>query len=296
MDKVSSNSYGIFGAGAIGSAIGSSLQKTGAPVVFWDKEKSRCSVPTLNQFTKQATHIIICLPSWLHPGILEELASYIQDNHVIISVAKGVGDDFIRVDEMLAEQFADRNCFGLMDGPMLADEVQAGRHGYAMFALSRSECAGSMASDCSRAGIILRATDDLKSTALCAVLKNIYALAFGIHDGLGLGANSKGALAVMVLNEMKEIMHHFQADETFITSYAGLGDLLATGWSELSYNHRIGKSLAAGLTADGIGGEGVHALGQIHQKLSVQDFTILQLLDHIINYGASPKLLNEILD
>jgi len=65
-------------------------------------------------------------------------------------------------------------------------------------------------------------------------LKNIYALLLGMADGLGTTDNRKGYLTAKATNEMADIIEILGAKKETAFSVAGLGDLVATGFSECS--------------------------------------------------------------
>jgi glycerol-3-phosphate dehydrogenase (NAD(P)+) len=79
-------------------------------------------------------------------------------------------------------------------------------------------------------------------------MKNVMAVAAGISDGLGLGANAKASLLCRGLAEMGVVLKALGGQGTTLYGLAGLGDLLATANSPLSRNYRFGNQLAAGAT------------------------------------------------
>jgi glycerol-3-phosphate dehydrogenase (NAD(P)+) len=75
----------------------------------------------------------------------------------------------------------------------------------------------------------------------------VIALAAGVSDGLGLGANARASLLCRGLAEIGVVLEALGGQSATLYGLAGLGDLLATATSSLSRNQRCGSLLAAGL-------------------------------------------------
>ena len=78
---------------------------------------------------------------------------------------------------------------------------------------------------------------------LGGALKNIYALAAGIADGLGLGTNTRAALITRGLAEMSRLGVKMGANPLTFMGLAGLGDLVLTCTGDLSRNRTVGLKL-----------------------------------------------------
>lgn len=83
-------------------------------------------------------------------------------------------------------------------------------------------------------------------TEAAGALKNVMALAAGISDGLGLGANARASLLCRGLAEIGVVLQALGGQPATLYGLAGLGDLLATATSTLSRNQRFGGLLAGG--------------------------------------------------
>src|SRR5947209_1487724 len=89
-------------------------------------------------------------------------------------------------------------------------------------------------------------TQDVVSVELGGALKNIFALAAGISDGLGLGDNSKAALVTRSLTELVRLGVAMDGNANAFYGLSGAGDLVLTCYSERSRNHTVGKRLGCG--------------------------------------------------
>jgi glycerol-3-phosphate dehydrogenase (NAD(P)+) len=81
---------------------------------------------------------------------------------------------------------------------------------------------------------------------LCGALKNIIAIAAGAAERLGFGDNGKAGLITRGLAEITRLGIAAGANPMTFAGLAGLGDVIATCYSALSRNHRLGVELAKG--------------------------------------------------
>ena len=115
-------------------------------------------------------------------------------------------------------------------------------------------------------------SDDLIGVQVGGACKNVMAIAAGISDGLGFGANARAALITRGLHEITLLgLALGGRPETFM-GLAGLGDLALTCTDDQSRNRRMGLALARGLSVDQAQGEiqqeveGVMTAREIHQQ------------------------------
>ena len=278
---------GIVGNGRIGAALGGALGKGNWGVKYFDARKELSSVTSLAELGEASDVIIIAAPSWTNREIALELKPHAKGK-LIVTVAKGVEPGFLTMEDMLAHVSGGSFDHGVLYGPMLASEIANEKPASLLLATSSSKWANTF-SDNSKLKIIY--SDDPKSIALCGVLKNIFAISLGINDGLGLGHNSKGALAVGIIDEFQRLLSKLGGDPKQANSLAGLGDLLATGWSDLSFNHRMGKLLAKDPENHPPKGEGVASLREIKAKVDLTDYPVLGATYAIVFESAKPSTI-----
>src|SRR5690606_38591265 len=89
-------------------------------------------------------------------------------------------------------------------------------------------------------------SSDLIGVQLGGALKNALAIASGIADGLGFGANTRAALLTRGLAEITRLTVRLGGRAETMTGLAGIGDLLLTCTDNQSRNRRLGLLLAAG--------------------------------------------------
>ncbi len=90
------------------------------------------------------------------------------------------------------------------------------------------------------------AGSDLIGVELAGALKNVIAIAAGIIDGLGLGANTQAALMTRGLHEITRLGVAMGAEPDTFRGLAGMGDLVLTCTGGLSRNRQLGQRLGRG--------------------------------------------------
>ena len=89
-------------------------------------------------------------------------------------------------------------------------------------------------------------SDDVAGIELGGALKNIFAIAAGVSDGLGLGDNSKAALVTRSLAELIRLGNALGGRRETFHGLSGIGDLMVTCFSKHSRNRAVGERLGRG--------------------------------------------------
>ena len=142
---------------------------------------------------------------------------------------------------------------GYLTGPSHAHDVAASKPTAMVLAMNRSEqelieLQESISSEHMR---IYRSEDRI-GVGLGSCLKNVYAIATGISDGLGLGDNARAALLTRSMNEMINLGLALGGESETFFGLGGFGDLIGTCMGEWSRNRNFGLALAQGGTPTGI--------------------------------------------
>ncbi len=128
-------------------------------------------------------------------------------------------------------------------------------------------------------------------------VKNVVAIAAGIADGLGFGANAMAALITRGLAEISRLAVRKGANPLTLSGLSGLGDLVLTCSSDLSRNRTVGRGLAEGKTADDIQrelgqvAEGVRnakSARELARRLGVE-MPITEAIYRVLYENVSPK-------
>jgi len=92
-------------------------------------------------------------------------------------------------------------------------------------------------------------SNDLIGIQVGGAVKNVIAIATGIADGLGCGANARAALITRGLREITRLATALGAHEETLMGLAGMGDLVLTCTDDQSRNRRFGLALGRGQSA-----------------------------------------------
>jgi glycerol-3-phosphate dehydrogenase len=130
---------------------------------------------------------------------------------------------------------------------------------------------------------IVETTTNPVSVSLAGVLKNVYAVALGIADGLTLSGNEKGWITARAIREMREIAGALGVDPDAVLGTAGVGDFVATGYSVHSRNRETGIEIVVTGTCN-VRGEGLNSLPFLIERLGKEKaaaFPLLMLINTI---------------
>ena len=229
----------IIGKGAWGRGIGAALERNNHSITYIERDKK-----WPENFT--ADWIFVALPC---QALRHRLLELKLPQAPLISLTKGIEiETGLSASEVLRETAPEHGVV-VLSGPSLAHEVEKGLP-TALVAASHTE---NLARD---AQLLLRSrtlrvyrSQDPMGVELGGALKNIYAIAVGMAEGLQVGENGKAALVTRSLAEMVRLSALWEnkgaKKETFF-GLSGMGDLVLTAYSKHSRNHQIGLAIAQG--------------------------------------------------
>ncbi|MES2831944.1 MAG: NAD(P)H-dependent glycerol-3-phosphate dehydrogenase [Pseudomonadota bacterium] len=135
---------------------------------------------------------------------------------------------------------------GVLSGPSFAQEVAHGLPcALTVASTSAVLCQQVVAAVHSRT-LRIYSTDDVIGVEVGGAVKNILAIATGVIDGMGLGANARAALITRGLVEITRLGVVLGGRSETFMGLTGMGDLLLTCTGELSRNRQVGLGLAQG--------------------------------------------------
>jgi glycerol-3-phosphate dehydrogenase (NAD(P)+) len=225
----------------------------------------------------------------LHANPHEELARRIRDRLppgcLCLSVAKGLDEQGRTPAAALTAALGEQGRFGMIYGPMISEELLAGRPGFAELGTSRAEDFERAADLFAGTGLYLRHTADVAGISWAAILKNVYVPLLGATEELGFGDNARGFLIAEAFREIERAVAIKGGRPGTAYGLAGLGDLITTGTSSGSLHRRVGRELARGdldslRPGSAVHVEGLHTLALIERfgLLELKDFPLLQLM------------------
>ena len=165
---------------------------------------------------------------------------------VAISLCKGLeSETFLRPEEVIRAELPGV-CTGTLSGPTNAAEVAAALPVAVVFATDAPvEVAERIQREFSNDAFRIYLSADVVGVELGGSLKNIYAIAAGICDGMRLGANARASLLTRALAEMSRIIASFGGNAETVQGLGVIGDLIATATADWSRNRTFGLAIGS---------------------------------------------------
>lgn len=237
----------------------------------------------LEDAAPRADIVLFCLPASPHREVAERIAPLLRKDCLCLSIAKGLDEAGQTAAQIFADVFASHQAHALLYGPMISEEIRAGHYAFAQLGCKNMDSFTKIRDLYKGTRLYIEHTLDITGISWSVILKNVYAMVFGMADELQLGDNMRGYLSVAALRELDEIVLTMGGQACSPYHLAGLGDLITTATSENSHHHELGRMLARGET-EGIEGEGVHTLKMVSQYhlLREADYPLFHLIHEIV--------------
>ncbi len=166
-------------------------------------------------------------------------------NHHIVICSKGIE---ISSSKFLTDVFQEMMPFksiSILSGPSFSNEVSQSLPTAVTLATKDKKDFENISKLIPNKKFRIYYSNDLIGTQIGGALKNIYAIAAGVAEGLNLGENAKSALISRSFAEMTRYGKKFKADKNTLFGLSGLGDLILTCSSKNSRNTQFGIKLAS---------------------------------------------------
>jgi len=245
-----------------------------------------------------AAAVFVAVPSPTMRENAKRLVGTFADGTALISASKGLEPGTLnRMSAVLAEELPAAR-IGALSGPNLAREIVRDLPAPTVVASEDGEVCALVQRALSSPSLRVYTNEDLVGTEFGGALKNVIALGAGIVDGMGLGDNAKAGFVNRGLAEITRLGLAAGAQPATFAGLAGMGDLVATCYSALSRNHRVGVELArGGLLADVIvrlGGEVAEGVNTTPAALALAgtlgvEMPITELTNRVLFEGLSPR-------
>jgi glycerol-3-phosphate dehydrogenase (NAD(P)+) len=310
----------VLGAGSWGTALAILLARNGHAVRLWGHEpavmaelKSRRRnvrflpdapfpdglepLGDLDAALADGADILIVVPSHAFREVLTRIAPQLGASRRLAWASKGLEMASCKLLNQVADEILPASLpRAVISGPTFAREVAAGLPTAATVASTDAATAEYFAARLHGNTFRAYTSCDVIGVELGGALKNVLAIAAGISDGLGFGANSRAALITRGLAEMIRLGEALGGRRETFMGLAGVGDLVLTATDDQSRNRRMGLALGRGQTREqahqAIGQvvEGVDTAREIH-KLGGQsgvDLPISEQVYQVIYKGLDP--------
>ena len=262
-------SIAVVGAGSWGTALALLLHENGAAVTVWGHDPEAIAkirelrenqtylpgvrLPEAVQLTsnlesiKHADLVLLVVPSRAMREIASRLGTIeLGKNTLLLSCTKGVErGSGLRMSEILSETLPGHP-IAVLSGPSHAEEVSRGAHTAVVLGCTEAAFGKDLQSLFFSKNFRAYTSSDVTGIELGGALKNIFAIAAGVCDGLGLGDNTKAALVTRSLAELVRLGCAMGGQRDTFQGLSGIGDLMVTCFSKHSRNRLVGERLARG--------------------------------------------------
>jgi len=300
----------VLGSGSWGTAMALHIARQDYEVYLWGRSEEKLAhmqaarentvylpgipfpdnlhvVSDLPSAMAQAEAVFCMVPSHGFVHMLEQIQPHYRPNVPFIWGTKGMLD---YQGKLVCLHEAVNNILGasipqaIISGPTFASEVAAELPAAVVVAAKNKAVATKLQLLLHSEVFRVYTSDDIVGVQICGAVKNVLAVAAGISDGLGLGANTRSALITRGLVEMRRIAVAVGCRQDTLMGLSGMGDLILTATSDLSRNRRLGLALGQGMSVQ----QAQASIGQVIE--STYNATLLQ------SYGRKNQLEMPITD
>lgn len=275
----------VVGAGSWGTALGAVLASKSWPVTLWDIDPevlddvrthhrnarylpgielpaTLTSSVDLAEAMSGAELVVVVVPSHVTRSAVRAMSKHLMEGALVCCAVKGIEiDTLATMSEVLHQELPTEvhPRLTFLSGPSFAVEVARGMPTAVTVAGTDEEARRAVQEAFAVPTFRVYTSDDVVGIEVAGCVKNVVAIASGICDGLGFGANARAALITRGLVEITRLAVAMGAQPVTLSGLSGMGDLLLTCSSELSRNYRVGRGLGQGKALDDV----VAELGQV---------------------------------
>ncbi len=286
----------VIGAGSWGTALALVLAGNDHSVYLWGRDSAhmaalrsqRCNqqflpganfpetlqiVDDLDLCLQTCDDIVLAVPCAGVRETLETIANKTSNNLNICITCKGMEPASHALIHRVVE-----DCLGkkastvVLSGPSFAAEVAVGLPTAVTIAGQDSKTTSWFAEKFHNEVFRTYTHDDIIGVQVGGAVKNVMAIAAGIADGLGFGANTRAALITRGLAEIIRLGVVMGGRQETFMGLTGLGDLVLTCTDNQSRNRRFGLELAKGETVDDACkniGQAIEGINTAHEVLQL---------------------------
>lgn len=273
----------VIGAGSWGTALAILLARNGWPTLLWARDPARVTEMArsrsnarylpglvfperlelesdLAAVVARTQDLLIVVPSCAFLSTLEQIAELAPKRPRLAWATKGFDPGTGRLlHQVVAEVFPPDTPTAVLSGPTFAAEVARGLPTALTAASAWPDFAATLARRLHNRAFRVYTSEDVVGVQFGGAVKNVFAIAAGITDGLEFGSNARAALVARALAEMIRIGKALGGRAETFMGLAGVGDLVLTCTDDQSRNRRLGLALGRGESM----AEAVTGIGQV---------------------------------
>ena len=214
------------------------------------KLKGNINATTDISVIKNSEMVVFCVPSDSFREVSEKASEYINESVQLVTATKGVEKNKFNLMSQVLNEYMNNNPIGILSGPNLAQEIAAEQLSGTVIASKDKSLQKNVIDIFGSDFFRVYENDDPYGVEMGGAIKNIYAIACGIADGLNSGENTVGMIMTRGLGEMSRLAVELGANPQTFLGLSGVGDLITTCASPLSRNHKFGKYIGEGLSVE----------------------------------------------
>ncbi|MBN2886292.1 MAG: NAD(P)-dependent glycerol-3-phosphate dehydrogenase [Chromatiaceae bacterium] len=321
MSTPSGKRIAVLGAGSWGTALAIQLCRNAHAVRLWSHEQAQVDAlirdgenrhflpgvalppaiaPTASLETalSDADACLVVVPSHAFASVMAVVAPLLPAELGLAWATKGLDPTSgALLHEVARAELGAGVSLALVSGPSFAGEVARGLPTALSVASEDADFAARIAALLHGGRFRAYTSTDIIGVEVCGAAKNVLAIATGIADGLGFGANARAALVTRGLAELTRLGQALGGRFETFTGLAGMGDLVLTCTDNQSRNRRMGLALAGGELLEsarariGQEVEGVVTARTLHElaaRLGVE-MPISEQVYRVLYAGVSPE-------
>ncbi len=261
----------VLGAGSWGTALAIHLARAGRATTLWARRAEVAAAlrsrrenadylpgrpfpegleiaDDLERALRDATLVLFVVPAQASRAIFARAAPAIGGSVDLVIASKGIEQDsLLRLSQVLSQILADRRSERVtaVSGPSFAAEVARGDP-TAVVAAGPEAAARRVQEALSSGNLRVYRNSDLVGVELAGAIKNVVAIAAGIVEGIGFGANTRAALITRGMAEVARLGTALGGRAATFAGLAGMGDLILTCTGALSRNRSVGVEVGRG--------------------------------------------------
>lgn len=260
----------ILGAGSWGTALALYLSRLGQEVRLWTYDQAHAqemqssrvnkrylsehqfsdtlfATSSLTEALANVNDVLIAVPSVVFRSTLVTLKPLMTNNMRIAWATKGLDHDSSQLLHHVAREILGAEIpLAVLSGPSFAREVAAGLPTAVVMASEDVMFANDLVMRFNSQIFRAYTCNDITGVEVGGVVKNVLAIATGISDGMGFGANARCALITRGLAEMTRLGLALGGHTDTFTGLSGVGDLVLTCTDDQSRNRRFGLAVGKG--------------------------------------------------
>lgn len=258
---------GVIGAGAWGTALAVAAARAGRRVTLWARESEvvgsiatdrqnhmflpgvelPASISGTGSLTEavKADALLLVTPAQHARPMLAAFAPNLSSAVPVAICAKGIERNTGKLMNDVLAEFVAAKQIAILSGPSFARDVAIGLP-TAVTVAGEMQIARRLQASLGHGSFRPYAADDVTGVALGGAAKNVYAIACGIVDGMGLGESARAALLARSFAELRRLGEALGARSETLMGLSGLGDLVLTATSPTSRNFSFGLAIGKG--------------------------------------------------